>query len=135
MDVDVTFSFCPTLTELLQRRRAVGRTGRVYDGLASLSTKNNLLTIQSLMNEVRPLRTLEIGLSFGASALVFCSSHKQLGHTPEGQHIAVDPFQTTVWDSCGIMALERAGLLGYMDFREAYSAFELPSVAQRGALG
>lgn len=37
-----TSDFCPVLPELVQSRRAVGRTGRVYEGLAALSTINNL---------------------------------------------------------------------------------------------
>ena len=88
--------------------------------------------IHALMHETRALRTLEVGLSFGGSALAFCASHKELGRLPEAQHIALDPFQATVWDSCGIMALERAGLMGYMDFRQAYSALELPRLIERG---
>jgi cephalosporin hydroxylase len=111
----------------------VGRTGRVYNGLAALSTVNNLQTIRCLMRELRPLRTLEIGLSFGGSALVFCASHKELCRPPEGQHTALDPHQATVWDSCGLMAVERAGLMSYLDFRAAYSAFELPRLVEQGA--
>jgi hypothetical protein len=57
-----TFDFCPVLAELLQSRRAVERTGRVYEGLAALSTINNLHTIHQLMLESRALRTLEVGL-------------------------------------------------------------------------
>jgi len=128
-----TSEFCPVLTELLRTRRAVGRTGRVYNGLAALSTVNNLQTIRCLMHELRPLRTLEIGLSFGGSALVFCASHKELCRPPEGQHTALDPHQATVWDSCGLMAVERAGLMSYLDFRAAYSAFELPRLVEQGA--
>jgi cephalosporin hydroxylase len=127
------FDLCPALSELLQTRRAVGRTGRIYEGLEALSTINNLHTIHELMREIRAIRTLEVGLSFGGSTLVFCASHKELGHPPEAQHIAIDPFQATVWDSCGLLAVERAGLMGYMDFRQAYSALELPKLLEADA--
>jgi methyltransferase family protein/HlyD family secretion protein len=62
--------------------------------------------------------------------------HRELlhdGRPPAAQHTALDPFQTTVWDACGLMAVERAGLMGYMDFRQAYSALELPKLAASGA--
>jgi hypothetical protein len=108
-------------------------TGRVYEGLPALSTINNLHVIHELMRETRALRTLEIGLSFGGSALVFCACHRELGHPPAAQHTALDPFQTTVWDSCGLMAVDRAGLAGYMDFHQAYSALELPRLIEGGA--
>jgi hypothetical protein len=74
--------FCPVLTKLLQSRRAVGKSGRIYEELSALSTVNNLHAIRGLMRETRPLRTLEIGLSFGDSVMVFCASHKELGHPP-----------------------------------------------------
>jgi cephalosporin hydroxylase len=131
--LDVKFDFCPVLAELLETPKSVGRTGRVYEGLDALSTINNLCTIRKLMHRGGALRTLEVGLSFGGSALVFCASHKELGHPPEAQHTALDPFQTTVWDSCGLMALERAGLMGYMDFRQTCSALELPRLVKDGA--
>ena len=90
--------FCPVLTELLQTRKAVGRSGRIFEGLDALSTVNNLNTIRRLMHDSPALRTLEIGLSFGGSALAFCASHKELDRPPEGQHTVLDPYQTTVWD-------------------------------------
>jgi predicted O-methyltransferase YrrM len=126
------FNLCPVLAELLKSQRAVGKTGRVYEGLAALSTLNNLHTIHELMYEIDATRTLEVGLSFGGSALVFCASHKELGHSPEAQHTALDPFQATVWDSCGLLAVERAGLIGYMDFRPIYSSLALPRLLEAG---
>ena len=84
-----TSDFCPVLAELLQTRRVVGRTGRVYEGLAALSTLNNLHTIHDLMLETGPSRTLEIGLSFGGSALVLCEIAQRTRSTSgsSGTHI------------------------------------------------
>jgi len=48
-----TSDFCPVLTELLQTRKAVGRTGRIYKGLAALSTHNNLYVVYELVRETR----------------------------------------------------------------------------------
>lgn len=121
----MSLAFCPTLDELVRTRRAVGRTGRVYDGLPALSTTNNLRTIQRLMAELKPAKTLEIGLSFGGSALAFCAAH-EVG----GQHTAIDPFQTTHWDSCGLMAIERAGFGVRFTFLDGYSSIELPRLLQ-----
>lgn len=126
------FRFCPALAEMLRTRRATGKTGKVFDGLDALSTSSNLLTLRSLMLDLKPKRTLEIGLSFGGSALVFGATHRDLGRASTGQHVALDPFQATVWDSSGLIAVERAGLSGYVDFRPAFSAFELPKLVERG---
>jgi len=40
--------------------------------------------------------------------------------------MALDPFQTSVWDDAGVLGIERAGLQGYLDFRPAFSCIELP---------
>jgi hypothetical protein len=37
---------------------------------------------------------------------------------------------TTSWDDCGLMAIERAGLSSYLDFRQGYSAVELPKLVE-----
>jgi cephalosporin hydroxylase len=127
------FESCGELTELLQSKTVVGKTGRIFGDTSSLSTVNNISTIHKLLWKYRPERTLEVGFCFGGSALLFCSTHKELGRSPQSQHIAIDPYQTTTWDSCGLMAIERAGLKGYLDFREAFSALELPKLFESGA--
>ena len=124
------FSLCPVLNDLLVQKRAVGKNGRLFENLAALSTLNNLKTIYTLMLQSTPARTLEIGFAFGASALLFCALHKEFGHQPEHQHILIDPFQTTTWDSCGLMALERAGLTEFADFCPQPSAIALPKLLE-----
>lgn len=115
-------------------REIVGRSGTKHQPTDALSTVNNLNSIHRFMREIKPERTLEIGMSYGGSALAFCAAHKDLGHPAQAQHIAIDPYETspTAWDSCGLMAIERAGLSGYLDFRQAYSALELPKLVESG---
>lgn len=119
------FEFCPTLAEMVRSQKIVGRSGRVFDQLAALSTPNNLLTLRNLVLNLKPERTLEVGLAFGGSALVFAATHRDLGHAPSGQHVCIDPFQETVWDSSALLMLEHAQLSKYVDFRPHSSALEL----------
>jgi hypothetical protein len=75
----------------------------------------------------RRARTLEIGLAFGASTLVFCAEHQKLGRDGTKQDTAIDPFQARHWyDEAGVFAVERAGLKGYLDYRLEFSEFVLP---------
>ena len=104
---DDDFEFCPVLAEVARSRRIVGNNGKVFEQLAALSSRNNLLTLRRLMLTLNPERTLEIGLGFGGSTLMFASTHRDLRHAPCGQHTSIDPFQTTVWDSSAILLLER----------------------------
>jgi predicted O-methyltransferase YrrM len=124
---------CRELAELLHNRRIAGKRGRIFGDISTVSTVNNLRMIRKLLWEYRPERTLEVGFCLGGSALLFCSTHKELGHPPQSQHTTIDPYQTTTWDSCGLMAVERAGLMGYLDFRAGFSALELPKLFEGGA--
>jgi predicted O-methyltransferase YrrM len=128
--------FCPVLADLVRVRTITGRSGRVFEGLGALSTENNLIVLRRLMLELKPERTLEIGLSFGGSCLVFAAAHRDLEHSPMRQHVALDPFQTQVWDDCGLVLVARAGLEGFVDFRSSYSSSELPELlADRAHFG
>jgi predicted O-methyltransferase YrrM len=114
--------FCPTLAEMLATPAS----------FPALSTANNLKTIRALMSETGAKRTLEIGLSYGGSALAFCASHRELGHQPASQHVAIDPFQASIWQDAGISAIRRAGLEKYVDVRVTHSALALPRLLQDG---
>ena len=129
------FSFCPVLDEMVRTQRTIGQSGRVIEGLGALSTVNNLTVLRALMLERRPVRTLEIGLAYGGSALAFAASHRDVAHAPARQHTALDPFQDE-WDNAALAALNRAGLDGYLDFRSERSATALPALtAQQASFG
>lgn len=120
------FSFCPELVELISSRHVSGRSGKVFAELGALSTINNLITLRNLYLDPKPQRSLEVGLCFGASALLFTGSHREAGKPANRQHVALDPFQSSVWDNAGLLQVERAGLGSFLDFRPAYSCVELP---------
>jgi hypothetical protein len=126
--------FCPELINLLNAREIAGKTGKRFQALGSISTFNNLVCLRKLFLQSKPKRTLEIGMAFGGSALLFTGSHRDSGAAPSCQHTAVDPFQTTYWDDAGLSAIERVGLAGYLDLREQLSSLELPIMLQQGAL-
>lgn len=128
----MSLAFCPGLDEIYRTRRLVGRSGRVFENLGALSTVNNLSILRSLMLERRPQATLEVGLSFGGSALTIAATHRDLGHAAARQHVAIDPFQATVWDDAGVVALERSELIGYVDVRREPSATVLAAMAAAG---
>ena len=124
-------NFCSVLDEMLSTNKTIGRSGKEFTNLASNSTLNNLHFIQRVMREKKPDRTLEIGLAFGASTLVFCSEHRNLGRGGSEQHTAIDPFQPRHWyDEAGVFAVERAGMRDYLDYRPEFSEFVLPRILE-----
>jgi predicted O-methyltransferase YrrM len=126
------FEYCPVLAELIRSHRIIGKNGKVFEQLNALSSRNNLLMLRQLILTANPHRTVEIGLGFGGSALVFAATHRDLNHEPCAQHVCIDPFQTTVWDSSALVLLESAGLSSYVDFRSISSALELPRMFETG---
>ena len=126
------FAFCPALAEVVTTRRFKGRTGKLFERIEALSSINNLVVLRNLCLALKPRQTLEIGLSFGGSCLVFTASHRDLGYPPERQHVALDPFQATVWDDSGLLIAEQAGLLPYLDFRRQFSSLALPGLILEG---
>jgi predicted O-methyltransferase YrrM len=123
-------SFCPTLETLLREQNFIGRSGKEIRN-ASVSTANNLVTLRNLQLALKPKATLEIGLCYGGSCLVFTASHKELLGKPARQHTAIDPFQHEYWDDVGLLVTEKAGLSDYLDFIAAKSCFALPELLKR----
>ena len=126
------FAFCPVLEEMIQTRKTVGRSGKEFDELGSLSSLNNLHILRKLHVTFKPRRTLEVGLSFGGSCLLFTATHQEISGQPMRQHTALDPFQKEAWDDAGLLTVERAGLSDYLNFQREYSCFALPRLFESG---
>jgi cephalosporin hydroxylase len=124
-------SFCPELTGLIGSGEANGESSTTQN-VFGLSTVNNLVILRNLFIAITPKRTLEVGLGFGGSAMLFTASHRQAGHPPMAQHTAIDPFQTD-WNDMALVALDSAGLRGYLDFRPEFSSIALPTLVREGA--
>ena len=116
---------------MIKTQRAVGASGKTFQDLGALSTVNNLAVLRSLMLERRPEFTLEVGFSYGGSALAIAASHRDLGRAGSRQHTVIDPFQVEGWDSAGLTALDRAGLGSFVDFRPESSALALPALLRQ----
>ena len=71
-------------------------------------------------------------MAFGGSALLFAATHRELGRPPSGQHVAVDPFQSVVWDDTGRLALEKERVAGYVEVLQQRSYTALPALLAAG---
>jgi predicted O-methyltransferase YrrM len=124
-------AFCPELVDIYSQRKLRAESGKEFE-LGACSTVNNLVTLMNLFSQVKPNRTLEIGMAFGGSCLLFAALFRQNNVKATKQHIAIDPFQTSHWEQLGIKAVQRAGLADYVSVQEELSSIELPKlVAQQ----
>jgi hypothetical protein len=77
--------------------------------------------------ETKAPNTLEIGLGCGGSALVFTQTHKDLGDAARSSTLQLMHFKMN-FDGAGLLAIERAGLNQYLNFREERSSLALPAL-------
>lgn len=97
----------------------------------SASTANNLTLLSHLFLALRPERTLEVGLAFGASATLFLSLHQHLGRSGLRHH-AVDPFQESDWGGCALLHLAAHGLDRMFRHHARESCQALPGLMETG---
>lgn len=72
----------------------------------------------------KAVRTIEIGLAHGLSALHVCEG-LLLDGAPEARHTVLDPYQAS-FKNAGLRALEEAGVISMIEFHPAESQIALP---------
>lgn len=88
--------------------------------------------LQSLIAEVRPRTSLEIGMAYGVSTLFICEALDRLQH--RARHIVMDPNQRSQWKGIGLQNAERAGYGSLLEFHEQPSEVVLPQLLARGTV-
>jgi predicted O-methyltransferase YrrM len=103
--------------------------GSLVDAFPESIPESHASEIERLVRDLHLTRTLETGMAYGLSTLTICGVHHQRG---EGQHIAIDPYQSSDWGAVGILNLERAGLSERARVIEARSDEALPRLRDEG---
>jgi predicted O-methyltransferase YrrM len=86
--------------------------------------------LQTIISELRPTTTLEIGLAYGVSTLYICEALSALDLP--ARHIVIDPFQRTQWKGIGLRNVTAAGFGPMIEFHEEFSELELPRLVACG---
>ena len=121
-------NFCPRLKKMIDTGTSVNSKGEKIK-IAGTSTLNNIRIIREILREFKPIRTLEIGLAHGASALTILSTLREI--SPNGfLHTAIDPHQTTVWGGSSIRVINDEGYAENFRFYEDYSAIVLANLVK-----
>ena len=71
------------------------------------------------------IRTIEIGLGYGISALFLCEGLLANGGD-DAQHVAIDPNQATRFANCGLQFLDEAGVADLVELHAEESQLALP---------
>jgi predicted O-methyltransferase YrrM len=129
------FEGFPELADLYNSKPFTGRTGKAFATAGGTSTLSNLLAIQAFLERERPDQTLEIGLACGASCLLIAQYHRKNGAVG-ARHVAIDPFQDSVWDGVARLKLESSGLESMVSILTKPSSLALPELlSDRAQMG
>ena len=79
----------------------------------------------------KAVKTIEIGLAFGISALRICEGLIESGNA-DARHVVLDPFQARSFSNRGLQALEEAGVISLVEFHPEMSQIALPVFLQEG---
>src|SRR4051794_32618977 len=124
----------PRAVSLIDRIYETGQVeaadGALIDAFPESIPEAHASEIERLVRDLGLTRTLETGMAYGLSTLTICGVHDQRG---EGEHVAIDPYQSSDWGGIGILNLERAGLAGRARVIEARSDEALPRLREEGA--
>lgn len=118
-----SFDFSPRLRAMLDSGRAPTRDGGELP-IDGASTRNNLQVIRKLVLASRPQNTLEVGLAYGASALAFLASLRDVNEA-EFRHVAIDPFQSKDWRGTALHAIAEEGFSEHFEHYEEESCTAL----------
>jgi predicted O-methyltransferase YrrM len=79
----------------------------------------------------RAVRTIEIGLGYGISALYICEALVANGD-PSAHHVAIDPHQESRFAGCGLQFLDDAGVAGLVEHHAEDSRIALSRLLAEG---
>lgn len=120
----------PVLDRMYRTHQVEDTDGRRVDCSTSIVNGETGRCLYEWIRQERPARTLEIGLGYGASALFICQAHQD--NENGGYHTAIDPNESTRWQSIGRLNVQRAGLDNRFRCVEATSFEALPRLLREG---
>jgi predicted O-methyltransferase YrrM len=102
----------PLLEQILSSRQVQAPDGSLKP-LHGETQREQCLLLQQLVETIRPMRSVEVGLAYGISTLAICEK------LPAGaKHTVCDPYQSD-WNDIGLHNVRRAGFESLVDFHRA----------------
>lgn len=112
------------IDKILTTKEVEDVNGKVYPLQSNLDYDEGNF-IQQLIEQYKPMSTLEVGCAFGISSLFICSKLES-----KACHIIIDPNQSTDWKNIGIGNLNTVGFTNYT-LIESVSELVLPKLVEK----
>jgi predicted O-methyltransferase YrrM len=84
------------------------------------------LFLQEVMDDVKPVKSVEVGLAYGLSSLFILEKHREYSNGPKS-HIMIEPGPD-YWEGVAEHNIEKSGLTSYADYRYDFSDKVLPQL-------
>ena len=88
-------------------------------------------SVHTLFPVEHAIRTIEIGLGYGISALFVCEGLLANGPAT-AHHVVIDPHQATRFAGCGLQFLDEAGVMAMVEHHDEESQIALPRFLSEG---
>lgn len=99
----------------------------VYVPLHSHTSKGQGLFLQELFDDIKPEKSLEVGLAYGISAMFILEKHKEYNHN-KNSHIVIEPFP---WGGAAEYNIKKEGLFELLEIYYQKSHDVLPKLYQQ----
>src|SRR3954466_5642549 len=119
----------PLIDRIYETGKAEAPDGSLLDAFPEALPEAHAREIARIVRDLDLVRTLETGMAYGLSTLAICGVHEERAR---GEHVAIDPHQSSDWQGIGRLNLERAGLAHRARVIEAVSAEALPRLRDEG---
>lgn len=130
MILETELGFDPHLLTLYNSGMACGQSGKMI-AASGLSSVNNLISIRRIIQDRKPVKTLEIGLAYGGSAATIMRTLSEVHPDGAFHHTAIDPGQAD-FDYAGVEIVKRSGFLEKFTLLEGSSDLVLPELVRSG---
>ena len=117
------------IDQIYETSKVEAADGSLHDAFPEALPESHARDIARLVRDLHLVSTLETGMAYGLSTLAICGVHEE---RDDGQHIAIDPHQSSDWQGIGRLNLERAGLDHRARVIEARSDEALPRLRDEG---
>ena len=97
----------------------IDEKGNTHLVSASSLRKEESYALYSIIKKYKPVKTLEVGLSLGGSAVAIIAGKVESNISEK--HIALDPYQKSYGNNAGLVALRGLGMEDRVDHVSAFS--------------
>jgi predicted O-methyltransferase YrrM len=110
-----------------EKRLASGGTRQI--GFDCSVSRDQGRILHQMVRDLKPEASLEIGMAWGGSSVHISCALLENGF---GRHVAIDPYEISMWSGIALSEMERLAIDGCLEFVEERSDLVLPEFVRNG---